>query len=257
MRRLRGGPRRLLLLLALGAGIGWCFGALLPAGRDTAPAAGQEPVAEPTPLPATPTPSGTSPFSIEATPRAAPTEERAGAFVSRELVATTLAAPLARQPDGPAGGVALSADGRWLAFSSRAGNLSPAIQDANGYDDVYLYDRETGELTLVSAGSEGGSGDGGSGPPALSPDGRFVAFYAWAGNLTADDSNAVQDAFLYDRVAGTLERVSVSGDGGQANGRAGDAGGARPALSWDGRQVAFHAEATNLVADDRNGVADV
>jgi len=88
--------------------------------------------------------------------------------------------------------------------------------------------------------------------PALSADGRFVAFSSLATDLVAGDTNGVADIFVRDRLTGTTERVSVAADGTQANQES-----RRPALSADGRHVAFYSLATNLVAGGTNGVADL
>lgn len=170
-------------------------------------------------------------------------------FTSREVVTTTLAVPLADWPDGPAQRVALSADGRWVAFGAQA---------ANGYDDLYLYDRNADALKLVTTALDGTSSNGWVGAPAMVPDGRYLAFYAWASNLVPGDTNAVQDLFFYDRDTAALSRLSVAADGGQANDRTGDSrGDSAPALSADGRYVAFHSAASNLTPGDDNHRTDV
>ena len=170
-------------------------------------------------------------------------------FTSREVVTTTLAVPLANWPNGPAQSVALSADGRWVAFGA---------QGANGYDDLYLYDRTTEALTLVTAAPDGTPSNGWVGAPAMVPDGRYLAFYAWASNLVAGDTNAVQDLFFYDRTTATISRLSVATNGGQANDRTGDSrGDSGPALSADGNIVAFHSAASNLTRGNDNGRTDV
>ncbi|MCC6169305.1 MAG: PD40 domain-containing protein [Caldilineaceae bacterium] len=193
----------------------------------------------------------TATLSISQSPAAAALSSR---FISRELVTTTLAIPPAAElPEGVARGVALSADGRVVAVTLRAAN--PAAQPAalNGYEALYRFDPATGELSLVAPAQ-----DGGIGSPVLSADGRVIAFYAWATTLVENDTNAVQDAFVYDDATKQLQRVSLSSDGTQANDRSGDtAAAARPALSGDGALVAFHSRAANLVADDTNGAADV
>ncbi len=176
-----------------------------------------------------------------APPPAAPTPSRSTSetLISREVISTSLGVPLTDgRRVGPARSVALSPDGSLLAFTA---------QMDNGYDDLFLYARATGRLTLVSRGVDGAFSNGWSGAPALSADGSTVAFYAWAGNLVVGDTNAVQDAFVYDHAAGLVSRVSVGPGGRQANDRSGDPGGAPPpALSGDGRLVAFHSAATNL-----------
>ena len=88
--------------------------------------------------------------------------------------------------------------------------------------------------------------------PAISADGRFVAFDSEATNLVPGDTNDASDVFVRDRQTGTTRRVSVSSGGAQGNGASFD-----PAISADGRFVAFNSDATNLVPGDTNGAADV
>ena len=88
--------------------------------------------------------------------------------------------------------------------------------------------------------------------PAISADGRFVAFSSDATNLVPGDTNGTADVFVRDRQTGTTRRVSVGPGGAQGNGDSVD-----PALSADGRFVAFESDATNLVPGDTNGVDDV
>src|SRR6266446_1314542 len=145
---------------------------------------------------------------------------------------------------------ALSADGRFVAFVSYATNLVPG--DTNGATDVFVHDRQTGMTERVSVASDGTQANNASSYPALSADGRFVAFQSDATNLVAGDTNGATDVFVHDRQTGTTERVSVASGGTQGNGFS-----AGPALSADGRFVAFHDTATNLVAGDTNGASDV
>src|SRR5438132_6140403 len=153
-------------------------------------------------------------------------------------------------------GSALSADGRFVAFDSAATDL--VAGDTNLVSDVFVHDRQTGTTERVSVASDGAQGNGSSGllsfafSPALSADGRFVAFVSFATNLVAGDTNGATDVFVHDRQTGTTERVSVASDGTQGN-----AASTGAALSADGRFVAFHSTATNLVADDTNGKTDV
>src|SRR3989449_10562828 len=112
-------------------------------------------------------------------------------------------------------GSALSADGRFVAFDSSATDLVAA--DTNGVSDVFVHDRQTGTTERVSVASDGAQGNGSSGlvtfafPPALSADGRFVAFVSFATNLVASDTNGATDVFVHDRQTATTERVSVDG----------------------------------------------
>jgi Tol biopolymer transport system component len=150
----------------------------------------------------------------------------------------------------PSDDPALSADGRFVAFHSDASHLVPG--DTNGLGDVFVRDRRTGRTERVSVSTRGVQGDRDGGSPALSADGRFVAFHSEATNLVPGDTNGKRDVFVRDRQAGTTERVSVSTAGGQANDYS-----YTPAISPGGRFVAFQSLATNLVPGDTNGWGDV
>jgi Tol biopolymer transport system component len=108
-----------------------------------------------------------------------------------------------------------------------------------------------GTTERVSLGPGGVQGNEESLFPAISADGRFVAFYTYASNLVPGDTNHSDDVFVRDRRTGTTERVSVG-----PNGRQGDSS-SLPAISADGRFVAFRSYANNLVPGDTNGVGDV
>lgn len=148
------------------------------------------------------------------------------------------------QGDGPSSNPSISADGRYVAFQSWATNLAPG--DDNRAQDIFLHDRQTGRTTRLTVGR------GDSVAPSISADGRSVAFQSWAADLTIGDSNNSADVFLYDGLVGTTSRVSVGAAATQAN----QASGA-PALSPDGRYVAFHSYASNLIGGDSNGRRDV
>jgi Tol biopolymer transport system component len=154
---------------------------------------------------------------------------------------------------------AVSADGRFVAFVSLASTLVPG--DTNGTSDVFVRDGVTGTTVRVSVDSRGRQSTGGDaggvldtnwGAPAISADGRYVAFASSATNLVKGDRNRVADVFVRDRVAGTTERVSVASRKLEANGE-----NSQPAISADGRFVAFASFADNLVPDDTNFTSDV
>lgn len=144
----------------------------------------------------------------------------------------------------------LNENGRLVTFYSRATNLVPG--DTNGVRDVFVYDRHTRQTTRVSVATGGGQANGESLEPALSANGRYVAFRSAATNLVPGDTNGTIDVFVHDRQTGTTSRVSVATGGGQSNNNS-----FSPALSADGRFVTFHSFATNLVPGDTNGVLDV
>ncbi|HUE85229.1 MAG TPA: hypothetical protein VMO26_04055, partial [Vicinamibacterales bacterium] len=106
--------------------------------------------------------------------------------------------------------------------------------------------------TRVSVGSDGTPGNGNSSVPAISADGRWVAFESWASNLVAGDTNGFSDIFAHDRQTGTTTRVSVGPGGVQGDGLS-----YRSAISADGRWVAFDSGSSNLVPDDTNFLGDV
>ena len=145
---------------------------------------------------------------------------------------------------------ALSPDGRFVAFTSRAGNLVPG--DTNGQTDVFVRDRRTGVTERVSVGPGGVQANNSSDSPALSADGRLVAFLSWASNLVPGDANGWPDVFVWDRQTGVTERVSVGPGGVESKAES-----RSPALSADGRFVAFASDATNLVPSDTNLDSDV
>ncbi|MCB8980632.1 MAG: PD40 domain-containing protein [Ardenticatenaceae bacterium] len=145
---------------------------------------------------------------------------------------------------------AISADGRYVAFESWASNLVNG--DTNGYRDIFLHDTQTGATIRVSIASDGTQADGGSMYPVISADGRYVAFRSYASNLVSGDTNGNPDIFLHDTQTGETVRISVDSNGTEANGNQ-----VSPAISADGRYVAFDSDASNLVNDDTNGVNDI
>jgi hypothetical protein len=144
----------------------------------------------------------------------------------------------------------ISADGRFVAFSSAATNLVPVY--TNIYGDIFVHDRQTGITEIVSVSNDGAVGNSESFDPSISADGRFVAFSSGANNLVPGDTNDFTDIFMYDRQTGMTERVSVASDGTQGNYVSLDA-----SISVDGRFVAFSSGANNLVPGDIEFALDV
>jgi Tol biopolymer transport system component len=142
---------------------------------------------------------------------------------------------------------AVSASGRLVAFRSDAANLSPR-RDTNGTDDVFIHNMETGNTTEVSLNSNGRLGNRASGFPALSANGRYVAFESRATNLVPKDTNGERDVFVRDRWSGTTRRVSVGWLQQQGNGDS-----CCPSVSADGSRVTFLSWATNLKPNPTNG----
>lgn len=144
-------------------------------------------------------------------------------------------------------GASISDDGRFVAFSSSATNLVSG--DSNGVDDVFVHDRTTRRTTRVSLSGDGMEGNQRSDMAQISADGRVVAFDSHASNLVAGDRNEDVDVYVRELQSGVTSRVSVSSTGGEGAGWA-------PALSSDGRLIAFRS-AASLVPEDSNGFDDV
>ena len=147
---------------------------------------------------------------------------------------------------------AISSDGRYVVFYSEASNLVPG--DTNDNADLFVRDRKLGTTGRVSVSSAETQGNGAVElGPAISSDGRYVAFSSPASNLVPGDTNDRLDVFVRDRRLGTTRRVSVSSTETQGNANV-DFG---PAISSRGRYVAFGSPASNLVPGDTNGSVDV
>ncbi|MEG4589357.1 calcium-binding protein [Microcoleus sp. MOSTC5] len=155
----------------------------------------------------------------------------------------------------------ISADGRFVAFSSNASNLVPG--DTNDNSDIFVRDTLTNTTTRVSVDSAGNQANNafvsvgrlslsGSSSPSISADGRFVAFDSYATNLVPGDTNDNSDIFVRDTLTNTTTRVSVDSAGNQALGTSSE-----PSISANGRFVAFRSYATNLVPGDTNNTDDI
>lgn len=144
----------------------------------------------------------------------------------------------------------ISANGRFVAFHSASPYLVRG--DVNHSSDVFVYDRRTARLRLVSANSEGEQADGASLYPSASEDGRFIAFSSRADNLVDGVRTHRLEIYVKDMLTG---RVQLVGDGvGLAEGQRGNALGA--SLADDGSRVAFTSDAGNLVPGDDNRARD-
>jgi TolB protein len=178
----------------------------------------------------------------------------------RDLAANTTilvsraSGPAGAKGDAPSFTPEISADGRFVAFSSDAQNLSGADNDEAL--DVFVRDLATNTTTLVSraSGLAGAGGDSGSSNASMSADGRFVAFASSASNLSAEDTASVTDVFVRDVV---LDVTSLASRAGGPAGPGGDDLSSLPSISADGRFVAFASTANNLSAADSEGTLDV
>jgi len=136
----------------------------------------------------------------------------------------------------------ISENGRFVVFQSSAHNLTGV--DSNRYPDIYVFDRQTRQVDLVTVTSQGIQANMDSHDPSISADGRFVSFYSWATNLAPNDTNRSADVFVYDRETHTLELISTT-----PSGEPGNKWSSNHVMSADGRYVAFASGATNLMPD--------
>ena len=138
----------------------------------------------------------------------------------------------------------MTPDGALVAFDS--GGRKHVLGDNNLSDDVFVHEMATGATTRVSVDSAGVEGNSHSRYPAISADGRFVAFASAAANLVAGDNNGAWDVFVHDRQTGVTEIASVSSAGIQGVGSPQYWMG--PAISGDGHRVVFLCPAADLTA---------
>ncbi len=176
------------------------------------------------------------------------------------LVSHAAGAPATTANSSSTGRPSISADGRYVAYLSRATNLVAGQSDSNGQDDAFLFDRFSLSSVLVSrtGASAVATGNARTFSPMVSADGSRVVFESNASNLVAgqvDANSVLTDVFLFDRAAGQNTLVSHALISAVTTGN--DESGS-PALSADGSTVAFYSGASNLVAGtDTFGSADV
>lgn len=154
------------------------------------------------------------------------------------------------QANGSSGASKVSANCRMTTFSSSASNLVHG--DTKRWVDVFAHNAKTDETILVSRALGGERANGNSRPNGVSATGRFIAYDSGASNLVKHDDNDQYDVFVRDTTERRSQRISVPAGGGWADGPS-----YRPAISADGRYVAFDSYATNMVPDDGSGGFDV
>jgi len=153
------------------------------------------------------------------------------------------------QGDDESGISSISSNGKFVVLWSLATNLVSDDTNNNcplgwGKDDscpdIFLHDTQSGETKRVSVASDGTEANGWSTVADISD------------NLVSDDTNYRTDVFLHEVSTGETSRISVASDGTQGNGYS-----ESPSISSDGRYVAFHSDASNLVEDDTNMISDI
>lgn len=154
------------------------------------------------------------------------------------------------EANGDSSDLSISADGRFIVFTSDASNL--VADDTNGVSDVFLYDAQTQAITRLSVTADGQQLTEFSGTPSISADGAFVAFTSRAPNLVAGDTNGTTDIFVRDLQTSTLERVSQNSGGEGANQAS-----FNPVISADGNVVVFETSASNLMPGTPEGITQI
>lgn len=152
------------------------------------------------------------------------------------------------EPNGSSLNGSISNDGRYVVFQSEATNL--AVGDTNFASDIFLRDRLTGLTTIASASTGGTIGNFASFNAVISRDGLFIAYVSTATNLVPSDTNQRNDIFLRNLATGQTRLVTSVAGGANADSD-------QPTISGDGRFIAFRSLATNLVANDTLGFADI
>jgi Tol biopolymer transport system component len=151
------------------------------------------------------------------------------AWIQRSSVSS---APAAIQGNRASDAPALGGSGAFVTFSSSASNLVPG--DTNGVADVFIRDHKSGRTSRVSLATGGAQANGASRNPSVSDDGRYVAFETDATNIDGTGGDTFTDVVVRDRKLGTTTTVSINPDGTPLI-----AGAVEPAISGDGRTVAF------------------
>ncbi len=156
--------------------------------------------------------------------------------------------------DGIAGAIprsidaGISGNGRYVVFDSAATNLIPGFTPTTTNRHIYLKDRWTGLVELISKNTAGDEGNGDSHVAVVSDDGRFVAFDSFASNLVSNDGNGSRDVFVRDRQLNRTTRISQNaqsqGDGLCPNGQGEACNSFDPSMSADGNIIAFGSLAT-------------
>lgn len=181
--------------------------------------------------------------------------QTADVFVFDQQTRTTTRASVASdgtQANQECGHPAISADGRYITYTSSASNLVPG--DTNNSPDVFVFDQQTRTTTRVSIASNGTQANSMSGAQgsAISGDGRYITYYSWASDLVPSDVNGQEDVFLFDRQTETTVRVTEAADTTPYTNED-----YAPAISGDGRYIVYYSLAPNLVPEDTNGWGDV
>lgn len=181
------------------------------------------------------------------------TNSRVDVFVRDRILNETTRVSVSsegEQGNADAYDIAISANGRYVAFGSSANNL--VDNDNNSKGDVFLHDRETGDTIRVSVRSDGGESNGGSGGPAISGDGRFIVFHSDATNFVENDNLSRAKIFLHDMITSETTLISKTPDGLIPQDSS-----TYPDITNDGRFIVYMSIANNILPGDTNGWHDI
>jgi len=152
-----------------------------------------------------------------------------------------------RQASKP--GLRFSSDGRFLAYAAAAGSIVTVVTN-----QIYLYDFQTGTNLLVSRSYVSlGPADASSDSPAISPDGRFIAYRSYATDIAAGDQSSLPNILLFDSEAAVTTVVSASRLGAYT----GDNRSLSPFFTGNGQNLLFESWASDLAAGDFNSSGDI
>lgn len=177
------------------------------------------------------------------------TNSQSDVFVRDTVTAHTVRASVATsggESDGPSREPFISADGKFVVFSSDADNLVSG--DTNGVADIFVRDLVAGTTSRITPNVANGPAF----VPVISANDRYIAFWSWSFTTVGGDANGTADVFRYDRTTGTTILASVSSSGAQGNGPS-----FVPSISADGNRIAFESDATNLAPSDTNVRRDI
>lgn len=151
--------------------------------------------------------------------------------------------------DGDSREPSISSDGRFITFQSGSTSLVPS--DNNNFEDIFVFDRLLNTTKRVSINSAGDQANKPSYSPEISDNGQYITFITAAGNLSNADTNGYGDVYVYDQITQQTTLISVNSDGVQGN--EGSWSSFPPAISANGRFIAFGSTSTNLINNDQNG----
>lgn len=138
----------------------------------------------------------------------------------------------------PAVGGNSGEEGRYIVFVSSAAGLAGST---GKHRQIFWRDRNAGITKMISAASNGEEGNGDSYFPAISGDGKSVAFESYSSNLVENDKNGFRDIFVWNATTNKIETVSIGEDGAEANAESFE-----PSVSGDGNLIAFTSTASNI-----------